>query len=69
MKADLKKIGVTVIETFISHMVQMKVPSGYGKDSWKMTLYPTWFRWKDEYNVLLTEKENALYPTWFRWKA
>ena len=46
MKADLKKIGVTVIETFISHMVQMKGREPYDLGKPVIPLYPTWFRWK-----------------------
>ena len=32
--------------SFISHMVQMKVPELRKAELIEITLYPTWFRWK-----------------------
>ena len=54
---------------FISHMVQMKVNTLITIIcSWHLTLYPTWFRWKQNINTSVLKNAPTLYPTWFRWK-
>ena len=47
----------------------MKVPvHSYALTFNELTLYPTWFRWKLLFLILILLLKFALYPTWFRWK-